>query len=169
MRRAAIGLLVAFALGCGALGLGLRYNGTSSFPAGFYMVTGKRAVKGDLVLVDIPEIPVFDMAKEHGYLNVAYITVGRIMKRLVGVARDRVTIDSAGVEVNGIRLKNSAPLTCDAAGRPMVSYLLKDYVLGSDEILLMSEFNPGSFDSRYFGPLHASTIEAVVRPMWTWN
>jgi conjugative transfer signal peptidase TraF len=90
------------------------------------------------------------------------------MKRLVGGAGDRVTIDSAGVDVNGILLKNSAPLKCDAAGRPMVPYPLKDYVLGPDEVLLMSDYNPSSFDSRYFGPLHASTIEAAVRPLWTW-
>jgi conjugative transfer signal peptidase TraF len=169
MRRAAIGLLVASALGCVALSCGLRFNGTSSYAAGFYIVTGNRAIKGDLVIVSLPAMHVFEMAKDRGYLNVAYSTIGRIMKRIVGVAGDRVTIDSAGVVVNGIRLTNSAPLKCDAAGRPMVAYTIKDYVLGPDEVLLMSEYNPASFDSRHFGPLHASTIEAVARPLWTWN
>jgi conjugative transfer signal peptidase TraF len=168
MRRLAIGLLAAFALGCTALAVGVRFNGTPSFPAGFYMVSGKHAGKGDLVLVDVSTLPEFTVAKSRGYLNVAYSPVGKIMKRLVGVTGDRVTIDSTGVEVNGIRLKNSAPLKCDAAERPMVYYPLKDYVLGPGEVLLMSEFNPSSFDSRYFGPLHASTVEATVRPLWTW-
>jgi conjugative transfer signal peptidase TraF len=169
MRRAAIGLLVVFALGCGALALGVRYNGTPSFPTGFYMVSGKHAVKGDLVLVSLPALPVFEMARLRGYLNVAFTPVGRIMKRLVGGSGDRVTIDANGVEVNGIRLKNSTPLTRDAAGRPMVYYPLTDYVLGPDEVLLMSDYNPASFDSRYFGPLHSTTIESVVRPLLTWN
>jgi conjugative transfer signal peptidase TraF len=169
MRRAAIGLLASFTLGCAALGLGVRYNGTPSFPSGFYMVTGKHAEKGDLVLVDIPALPVLEMAKERGYLNVAYSPVGRIMKRLVGVAGDRVTIDSTGVAVNGIRLKNSVPLEHDAAGRPLVCYQLAGYVLGPGEVLLMSDYNPASFDSRYFGPLHSTTIESVVRPLLTWN
>jgi conjugative transfer signal peptidase TraF len=172
MRRTAIGLLVVFALMCLALAFGVRYNGTPSFPAGFYMVSGKHAVKGDLVLVSLralPALPAFEIAKERGYLNVAYTPVEKIMKRIVGVSGDRVTIDSAGVEVNGIRLKNSAPLKFDAAGRPMILYPLKDYVLGTDEVLLMSDYNPASFDSRYFGPLHSTTIESVVRPLLTWN
>jgi conjugative transfer signal peptidase TraF len=120
------------------------------------------------VLVDIPAVPVFDMARSRGYLNVAYSPVDKIMKRLVAVDGDRVTIDSDGVQVNGRRLKNSVPLKCDAAGRPMACCQLTDYVLGQGEVLLMSDYNPASFDSRYFGPLHASTIEAAIRPLWTW-
>jgi type IV secretory pathway protease TraF len=57
-------------------------------------------------MVSLPALPVFEIAKERGYFNVAYNPVGRLMKRLVGVAGDRVTIDAAGVEVNGIRLVN---------------------------------------------------------------
>jgi conjugative transfer signal peptidase TraF len=169
MRRAAISLLVVFALGCAALGCGVRFNGTSSWPLGFYVLTGNRAQKGDLVMVTVPSLPAFAMARARGYLNVAYSPVVRIMKRIVGVYGDRVTIDSAGVEVNGIRLKNSIPLQRDAAGRPMAAYPIKDYALGQDEVLLMSDYNPASFDSRYFGPLHSTTIESVVRPLLTWQ
>jgi conjugative transfer signal peptidase TraF len=168
-RRFVIGVLVVFALGCAALGCGVRFNGTSSFPSGLYMVSATHAQKGDLVMLIVPAMPVFEMAKERGYLNVAYSPVGRIMKRIVGVAGDRVTIDSAGVEVNGIRLKNSAPLIHDAAGRPMPRYPLNEYMLGPDEVLLMSDFNPSSFGSRYFGPLPTTTIESVVRPLLTWK
>jgi conjugative transfer signal peptidase TraF len=141
IRSAAIGLVVAFALGCGALGVGLRYNGTSSFPAGFYRVSGKHAVKGDLVLVDIPALPVLEMAKERGYLNVAFSPVGRIMKRLVGVAGDRVTIDSTGVQVNGTPLANSAPLPCDGVGRPLQACVL-NRIIEPNEVLLMSDTIP---------------------------
>lgn len=169
IRSAAIGLVVAFALGCGALGVGVRYNGTSSFPAGFYSVSGKHAVKGDLVLVDIPALPVLEMAKERGYLNVAYSPVGHLIKRLVGVSGDRVTIDETGVQVNGIRLANSVPLTCDGAGRLLQPFLLAQYVLGPGEVLVMSEYSPDSFDSRYFGPIPASTIESVATPLLTFQ
>jgi conjugative transfer signal peptidase TraF len=169
MRRAAIGLLAAFTLGCGALAVGVRYNGTPSYPLGFYLAYGKAAHRGDLVFVSLPSSPVIEMAKERGYLNVAYCNVNHLLKRLVGVAGDRVSIDSAGAEVNGIRLKNSAPLKFDGAGRPLVPYQLKDYVLGPGEVLLISEYNPSSFDSRYFGPLRSTTIESVVRPLLTWK
>jgi conjugative transfer signal peptidase TraF len=167
MRRVAIGLLVAFALGCGALALGVLYNGTSSFPVGLYLATGKDAHKGDLVLVSLPALPVFEMARSRGYLNVAYSPTPHILKRMVGVSGDRITIDSAGVEVNGIRLENSAPLPCDGGGRRLIPYIVRNYVLGPGEVLLMSDYNPASFDSRYFGPLQATAIESVVRPLLT--
>ena len=98
-----------------------------------------------------------------------YSPTPHLLKRLAGMASDRVTIDSSGVEVNGIRLANSAPRNRDGACRPLQPYLLKDYILGPGEVLLMSDYSPDSFDSRYFGPLQAATIESVMKPLLTWN
>ena len=169
MRQTATGLVVVFVLECGAICAGLRYNGTHSVPEGFYLVTARKAQEGDLVLVDIPSLPMFGMAKARGYLNVAYSPTLHLIKRMAGVAGDRVTINSEGVEVNGNRLANSAPLARDGAGRPLHPYLLNNSILGPGEVLLMSDYNPASFDSRYFGPLHATAIQAVVKPLLTWN
>ena len=168
IRSASIGLLVSFALGWAAIEAGLRINGTCSFPVGLYLVTHKRSERGDLVFADVPPLPIFEMAKDRGYLNVAFSPVGRIMKRLVGVAGDRVTIDSTGVQVNGTPLANSAPLPCDGVGRPLQACVL-NRILEPNEVLLMSDYNPASFDSRYFGPIEATSIELVVRPVLTWN
>ena len=165
----AIGVVIALLLVCGATAAGLRINGTQSFPVGFYFASRKHPEKGDLVFVDPPALPLFALAKERGYLNVAYSPTPHLVKRLAGVAGDRVTIDSAGVRVNGIRLANSAPCNCDGAGRPLQACLLKDYILRPNEVLLMSDYNPASFDSRYFGPLQATTIESVMTPLLTWN
>jgi len=165
----AIGILIALLLVCGAITAGLRINGTHSFPVGLYLARRKRPEKGDLVFVKPPALPFFALAKERGYLNVAYSAAPHLLKRLAGVAGDRVTIDSTGVQVNGICLVNSAPRNSDGAGRPLKAYLLKDHILGPDEVLLMSDYNPASFDSRYFGPLQATTIESVITPLLTWN
>jgi conjugative transfer signal peptidase TraF len=108
------------------------------------------------------------MAKARGYLNVAYSPAGHLMKRVAATAGDRVTIELAGVQVNGIRLANSAPSDWDGAGRPLQAYLLEDHILGPGEVLLMSDYNPASFDARYFGPLQATTIDSVVTPLLTW-
>ena len=161
--------MVILLLGCGAIAAGLRYNGSHSFPVGLYLAVHKRPEKGDLVFVELPALPICELAKARGYFNVAYSPVGHLMKRLAATAGDRITIDSAGVEVNGIRLVNSTPLPSDRAGRPLQPYALKDYVLGANEVLLMSDYNAASFDSRYFGPLNARTIEAVVYPLLTWS
>ena len=79
-----------------------------------------------------------------------------------------VTIDDAGVTVNGRRLKNSRPMTVDAAGRPMPQSRLQDYRLQPSEVLLMSDYSPISFDGRYFGPIPRAQVQTVVRPVWTW-
>jgi len=162
-------LVIVLLLLCGALAAGVRINGTHSFPVGFYFTIRKTPERGDLVFVNPPAIPIFALAKARHYLDVGYSPAGALIKRLAGVAGDRVTIDSAGVQVNGIRLANSAPCNCDGAGRPLQPYLLKDYLLGPDEVLLMSDYNAASFDSRYFGPLQATTIESVITPLLTWK
>jgi conjugative transfer signal peptidase TraF len=169
MRRAAIGLLAAAALGWVAIASGLKLNGSPSFPEGLYLASSKKAEKGDLVFVNPPALPIFMMARDRGYLNVLYSPTAHLLKRLVGTTGDHVTIDSTGVEVNGVRLKNSAPLPSDAGGRPLRAWLLKDYVLGADEVLVMSEYSPDSFDSRYFGPIPASTIESVATQLLTFQ
>jgi len=116
---------------CGAIAAGVRINGTHSFPVGFYFASCKRPDKGDLVFVNPPGYPIFALAKERGYLGAGYSAsgCGYLIKRLAGTAGDRVTIDSAGVEVNGIRLANSAPCNCDGAGRQLHPYALKDHIL----------------------------------------
>ena len=101
---------------------GLRINGTASLPVGLYLATGKSPEKGDLVFVDPPSLPLFALAKERGYLGAGFSPAGcsALIKRLAGVAGDRVTIDASGVEVNGIRLANSVPLQL-RRGRPALT------------------------------------------------
>ena len=38
--------------------------------------------------------------------------------------------------------------------------------LERDELFLLSVTNPVSFDSRYFGPVSASAVVGVARPVW---
>jgi conjugative transfer signal peptidase TraF len=134
---------------------------------GLYLETGKVAQKGDLVFVSLPNSPAIAMARERGYLSIAYCNVDHLLKRLAAVAGDHVTIDSSGVSVNGVLLPNSSPLPSDAGGRPLEAFLLSDYILEPGQVLIMSEYNPASFDSRYFGPIDQTAIESVVWPVLT--
>jgi type IV secretory pathway protease TraF len=45
---------------------GLRINGTHSFPVGLYWAIAKRSEKGDLVFVDPPALPIFELARNRG-------------------------------------------------------------------------------------------------------
>src|SRR5207253_112518 len=100
-----------------------------SFPLGLYLTSHKTPQKGDLVFVAPPALPILELAKARGYLDVAYSPAAHLIKRVAATAGDRVTIDSGGVEVNGIRLANSAPMPFDRSGRALQPYALKDYVL----------------------------------------
>ena len=168
-----------FALGClaGVAGVwllcavGLRVNGTDSEPIGIYWAVLKAPAKGDFVFVLPPASSIFKLAKERGYLAAGPSPAGTcgLIKQVAALAGDRVTIDQEGVWVNGVALKNSAPRAADDAGRPLRAYELGDYALGSEEVLLMSDYNPASFDGRYFGPLPRTTIQSVIVSVMTWK
>jgi conjugative transfer signal peptidase TraF len=168
-----------FALGClsGVAGVwavcasGLRVNGTDSEPIGIYWAISRAPAKGDFVFALPPAQPIFKLAKERGYLAAGPSPAGTcaLIKQVAAVGGDRVTIDAEGVRINGVLLKNSAPRPADDAGRPMRAYELSDYTLGSEEVLLMSDYSPASFDGRYFGPLSRTTIQSVIVPIITWK
>jgi conjugative transfer signal peptidase TraF len=170
-RALAIGCLGGLALLWAVCQAGLRINGTRSEPVGIYWAISKPLARGDLVFVWPPASPIFKLAKERGYLAAGPSPAGTcgLIKQVAAMGGDRVTIDSTGVGVNGIRLKNSAPRSADDTGRPMRAYELTDYTLRSGEVLLMSDYNPASFDGRYFGPLSKRTIQSVIVPVIIWK
>ena len=168
-----------FAFGClsGIAGMwvvfasGLRVNGTNSEPIGIYWAISRTPVKGDFVFALPPAEPIFKLAKERGYLadGPSPARTCAVIKQVAALGGDRVTIDAHGVRVNGILLKNSVPRAKDDAGRPMEPFELSDYTLGSEEVLLISDYSPASFDGRYFGPLSRATIQSVIVPVLTWK
>jgi conjugative transfer signal peptidase TraF len=168
-----------FALGClaGIAGvwavcaIGLRVNGTDSEPIGIYSAISKPPAKGDLVFALPPAWPIFKLALARGYLAAGPSPAGTcgLIKQVAALSRDRVTIGVQGVQVNGVLLKNSAPRLADEAGRPLCAYELSEYALGGEEVLLMSDYNPASFDGRYFGQISKTTIQSVIVPILTWK
>jgi type IV secretory pathway protease TraF len=40
------------------------------------------------------------------------------------------------------------------------------YRVESGQLWLLSGHDPRSFDSRYFGPISVSSVQAVARPVW---
>ena len=148
---------------------GIRLNTTPSIPVGVYRLTNETLVKGAYVLFCPPPAAVFDMAKARGYLGAGYCPggYGQLIKKILAVQDDVVSIGTDGVRVNGQLLPLSAPIKADGAGRPMPDYKAAR-VLGSTEVLVMSDSHSGSFDGRYFGPIQRSQIQGVIRPIFTW-
>src|ERR1700736_5957109 len=84
-----------------------------------------------------------------------------LLKRVVALAGDVVSVSSAGVSINGQLLSNSAPLFDDEAGRPLTMAQLDHFRLGIDQAFLMG-VTPTSWDSRYFGPVPLSRMPAAL-------
>lgn len=148
-RRARVAFLILSPLLLLALLAGFRFNHTHSFPVGVYWTVPKAPGFGGLVIFDPPDTPLFRLALERGYISPgAFRPYECMLKRLVAVEGDVVTIDDAAVTVNGRRLKSSKPLPVDIAGRPMPQSRLRDYRITAGQVLLMSDYSLISFDGR---------------------
>ena len=149
--------------------VGIRINTTPSLPLGVYQLTNELLVKGAYVLFCPPPAAIFTMAKARGYLGAGYCPggYGHLMKRLVATKDDKVIINAEGVLINDRRLPLSGAIQHDGLGRSLPHYEAS-WVLGDDEVLLMSDSHSGAFDGRYFGPIQRSQIEGVLRPVFTW-
>ena len=91
------------------------------------------------------------------------------LKRVFAQAGDSVSIDAAGIVVNGELLPNSAQISADNDGLELPQYRMDQKVLDDSEYLLMSDINPNSFDARYFGLIAGLQIQHVVEPFFTWG
>ncbi len=79
------------------------------------------------------------------------------------VAPQHVCIVAGQVRIDGVPV--AAALPADRQGRPLPSLQLCRR-LEPGELFLLSVTNPASFDSRYFGPVSASTAIGVAHPIW---
>ena len=143
---------------------GVRFNYTTSIPRGLYL-----ASDFDPADVRLGQLVEACPSREGAEAVAAYLPDGpcpggviRLGKEVVGLPGDRVTVDSAGVAVNGVRLPRSTPLFRDRTGRPLYPWL-GEYALGPGEYWLHSSRVETSIDSRYVGPV--SDVRAELRPL----
>lgn len=153
----------------GLLGLtGARINTTPSIPVGLYWTSTQAVARGAYVQFCPPPEPIVERAKIRGMIAAGFCPgqYGFLMKRVQAIGRDSISLSNAGVTVNGQRIPSSSIPVNDASAWPC--YLLQPRRLQSDEVLVMGEHHPYSFDSRYFGPLRLSQIRTVIVPVITW-
>jgi conjugative transfer signal peptidase TraF len=148
--------------------LGARVNTTGSYPPGLYWMTGEAAHKGVLVIACPPYVEAVAEGFRRGYIGAGFCPggYGYVIKKIVGLPGDQVTITGQGVSVNGETIPNSTPRTTDTEGKPM-PFREAAYTLGKAQVLLMSDYSPKSFDGRYFGPANLTGIKGVLRPVFT--
>ncbi|HYW55789.1 MAG TPA: S26 family signal peptidase [Polaromonas sp.] len=141
------------------------YNPTDSVPRGWYLVGSmKRAGAlpvSSVVLARLP-VDVEAFAGQRGYLPGGV----PILKRIGAIAPQSVCVREQVVLIDGAVAATTR--THDGARRPLPAWQ-HCRLLAEGELFLLSDTNPASFDSRYFGPITASDVVGIARPMWTWN
>lgn len=139
---------------------GYRVNFTPSMPLGVWRViaippTGYQRGQVAAVCppVDAPFLP----------RGSCPLGMQPLLKQLVALPGDVVTVTPIGVSINGgPLLPHSAPLIEDSSGQPLPQQrgtwrLTGFWLYGAD--------SPRSFDSRYFGEVPAAALTGVVRPV----
>lgn len=160
------GLAVLAALACCAA-LGLRWNASPSLDPGLYRESPRHVGRGDLVVVCLPE-SVGRWAMSRGYVGGGRCAGGAapVGKRIAAIAGDRVEVRESAISVGGRRLELSGRVERDTKGRPVPRVSEGIYVLAAGQVWLHSERHPRSLDSRVFGPVDASSVQAVLEPVW---
>ncbi|MET0399127.1 MAG: conjugative transfer signal peptidase TraF [Longimicrobiaceae bacterium] len=161
-------LLAVALLGAGVLA-GFRVNVTRSYPLGLYRVVGDASAveRGSVVIVCLPP----DWARfalRRGILGPGHCEGGSygLGKMVLAVGGDVVELRRDRLAVNGVPVRGSRTLEQDSRGRPMPHYAWGRYALRQGEVWLYSSYHVAAFDSRYFGPVTVTRIQAVIRPVW---
>ncbi len=147
------------------------FNVSGSIPTGLYWITKRPVQTGEYVLFCPPQKAIFDEALTRGYIRSGFCPggFGYLMKRVLGVHGDTVSITPQGVLVNNRLIKHSVPFQKDEQERPLPRLVLNQYRLKKSELLLMTEQSALSFDARYFGLIQRSQVKAVIKPVLTWS
>jgi len=149
---------------------GIHINTTKSIPSGVYLTVERPVKKGEYVIFCPPKNKVFDMAKERGYISGGFClgNYSYMMKKILAVKNDTITINTNGVIVNTVLVPFSKLIKADAGGKLLPQLSIQSYVLKTDELLLMSDVNKRSFDGRYFGLVNRNQVKSVIDPIFLW-
>ena len=91
------------------------------------------------------------------------VALRSLMKHVVAVPGDVVTVSAQGTYVNGQLFPHSAIPTTAKGYQP---FRFGTYTLQPGQYWLLGT-SPDSWDSRYMGPVPVDLIESTIRPVWT--
>lgn len=146
---------------------GLRVNVTPSVPLGIWKIVELKrpARRGDQVFVCPPLSGMFREGWNRGYLRRGLCAggVAPLIKTVLATSGQLVSIDRF-VWIDGELVPHSRLMASDGEGRPLSAHA--GGLVPPGEVYLHSN-SPGSFDSRYFGPLPTTSILGLAKEVWT--
>ena len=167
----AIFLISTIAAGSLFHSMGFRINLTESIPVGLYRITGTEPLKNAYVIFCPDDRQTFRLAKNRGYIDHGLYCngYGYLMKKVVAVSSDILSVTNEGVFVNQMLIPYSKPKLEDGMNRPLPQWQIMNYALQEDEIMTMTSQSEWSFDGRYYGLVHKEQIKGVLTPIWVIN
>ena len=169
------GLGVTIAIGSAAMfalySWGVRLNLSPSVPVGLYVSQHIDAVqpvrRGSLVAVCLPA-GVAAWGRSRGYLHRGSCVDGSapVGKPVFAVDGDTVSVDSTGLTLDGEPVPKTEPLLHDTDGRRLPRIADGQYIVRRGDVWLVSTYSARSWDSRYYGPVPATAIMSLLRPIW---
>lgn len=140
------------------------YNASDSVPMGWYRVTPldvASTTQPDAIPVDsivLTRLPasVATLADQRGYLPLQV----PLLKRVGAVAPQHVCVIGNIVRIDGVPVATVLP--ADAQGRSLPAWQQCRRLIDG-ELLLLSDTNPASFDSRYFGPVRRDAVLGIAQ------
>ena len=153
---------------------GLQWNESNSLPLGIYQKISKEKLEvGDIVVFCLSgktaELTLQRRYVESVWLNKkCELQLKPLMKPIAGIANDEIRQSSNGIFVNQKLLANSKSLEKDGRGREMPKIVLPPNV-PKNSLLLISSYNPNSWDSRYYGVIPTEAVISIVRPLLTFE
>jgi conjugative transfer signal peptidase TraF len=126
---------------------------------------------GELIAFCLPkEVALY--ATERGYIGFGFSCPGwaqPVLKPVVAMAGDAVTIAPAGVTVRGFPLSHTKVFETDSNGREHHVWITEGaHVVPPGFVFVLSAFHERSWDSRYFGFVPSNAIRSTMEPVWTW-
>ncbi|HAT2053627.1 conjugative transfer signal peptidase TraF [Legionella pneumophila] len=151
--------------------MGFRINLTESIPVGLYRITGTEPLKNAYVIFCPDDRQTFRLAKNRGYINHGLYCngYGYLMKKVVAVFGDILSVTNEGVYVNQMLIPYSKPKLQDGMKRALPQWQVMNYQLQEDEIMTMTNQSEWSFDGRYYGLVHTRQIKGMITLIWVIN
>ena len=145
----------------------LIYNPSDSVAVGWYRVDPlghgtdslPRPLSVDSIVLTTLPPDAAALAAQRGYLPARV----PLLKRVGAIAPQEVCITGGNVRIDGV--PSATVLRVDRLGHSL-PYWPQCRRLRPGELFLLSAANPASFDSRYFGPVSASTVIGIAHPVW---
>ena len=147
--------------------LGILINLTPSMKLGFYMKSNSLSQHGDTVAFCLAD-PYKTIGLEKLYLEKGRKCKGAdpLIKKVIAIPGDNVTLSDSFVEVNGIKYFYQTSYK-DSEGRALSVYPRGDYP-NTPAYWMIGTNAKNSWDSRYWGPVLKDRILYKMIPILTW-